>query len=241
MPKVLVIQHTAPETLGTIADALEPKGVVMDYIRVFQDEVVPKTMDGAAGLIVMGGPIGVRDQGKHPYLRDEMTLMENALKTGKPVLGICLGSQLLASILGARVSAAKKELGWLPVRLTPQAQQDPLWAGVPPLFTAFHWHGDVFELPSGAVSLASSDATTHQAFRHGQKAYGLLFHLEMTENMIREMIRTFSEELLEQNLDGGWMIQKANEHLPLLEKIGGAVFGRWADLLAGQGVQSGSS
>ena len=229
--KVLVVQHAAPETLGTIADVMEPKGVSVQYVRVFQDEPVPKGMDGASGLIVMGGPMAVRDQGRFPYLRDEMRLMEQALKESKPVLGICLGSQLLASILGARVTAAKKEIGWGPVRLAPQAQQDPLWAGVPDSFTAFHWHGDIFDLPPGAVSLASSDATKHQAFRHGQKAYGLLFHLEMTENMIREMIRTFSEELLEQNLDSGWMIQKGNEYLPVTEKIGASVFARWADLL----------
>ena len=231
MPKILVVQHTAPETLGTIADALDPKGVSVEYIRAFLGEPVPKTPDGADGLIVMGGSMGVRDQGKFPYLRDEMTLIERTLKQNKPVLGVCLGSQLLASILGARVTPAKKEIGWQTVRLSPHAQQDPLWAGVPSSFTAFHWHGDVFDLPSGAVSLASSDMTQHQAFSHGQKAYGLLFHLEMTENMIREMIRTFSDELLEQNQDSGWMIQKGIEYLPVMEKIGGAVFGRWADLL----------
>lgn len=231
MSKVLVVQHTAPETLGTIVDPLEPKGVSFEYIRVFQDEPVPKALDGALGLIVMGGPMGVRDQGKFPYLRDEMRLIEQALKENKPVLGVCLGSQLLAGILGGRVTAAKKEIGWQTVRLSPHAQQDPLWAGIPASFMAFHWHGDVFELPSGAISLASSDATQHQAFRHGTKAYGMLFHLEMTENMIREMIRTFSEELLEQNLDSGWMIQKGIEYLPVMEKIGGTVFGRWADLL----------
>ena len=230
-PKILVVQHTAPETIGIIADALEPKRISVEYIRTFQDEPVPKAMDGAGGLIVMGGPMGVRDQGRFPYLRDEMRLLEQAIKEDKPVLGVCLGAQLLASVLGSRVAAAKKEIGWHPVRLSPQAQQDPLWAGTPASFTAFHWHGDVFDLPPGAVGLASSDMTPHQAFRHGQKAYGLLFHLEMTENIIREMIRTFSDELLEQNLDSGWMIQKGGEYLPVTEKIGGAVFGRWADLL----------
>ena len=231
MPKVLVVQHTAPETIGTIADALAPKKISVEYVRTFQDEPVPKGMDGADGLIIMGGPMAVRDQGRFPYLRDEMRLIEQALKADKPVLGICLGSQLLASILGSRVTPAKKEIGWAPVRLSPQAQQDLLWAGVPASFTAFHWHGDIFELPPGAVSLASSDATQHQAFRHGTKAYGLLFHLEMTENMIREMIRTFTDELLEQNLDGGWLIQKAGEYLPVTEKISAAVFSRWADLV----------
>ena len=96
----------------------------------------------------------------------------------------------------------------------------------------FHWHGDIFELPSGTVSLASSDATAHQAFRHGEKAYGFLFHLEMTENMIREMIRTFSDELAEEKVDAGWLMEKGTEHFPALERIGKRVFSRWADLLA---------
>ena len=231
MPKVLVLQHTPPETLGTIADVLEPKGVSVEYIRAFLGEPVPKALNGADGLIVMGGSMGVRDQGKFPFLRDEMTLMEDTLKQNKPLLGVCLGSQLLASILGAKVTSAKKEIGWQTVRLSPHAQQDPLWAGTPDTFMAFHWHGDVFDLPADAVALASSDMTPHQAFRHGQKAYGFLFHLEMTENMIREMIRTFSDELLEQNQDSGWMIQKGLEYIPVMEKISDSVFGRWADLL----------
>ncbi len=232
MSKVLVVQHASPETLGTINDALAPKRISVEYVRTFLGDAVPKEIEGVDGLIVMGGPMGVRDQGKYPFLRDEMLLIEKALKAGKPVLGICLGSQLLASVLGAKISLGKKkEVGWLPVRLSPEGRQDPLWAGSAPSFTAFHWHGDIFDLPAGAVSLASSDLTPHQAFRHGEKTYGLLFHLEMTENMIREMIRTFSDDLLEQNLDSGWLIEKAGEHLPPLEEIGAKLFGRWADLL----------
>ena len=154
------------------------------------------------------------------------------MQQGKPILGVCLGSQLLASVLGARVSLGKnKEIGWHQVWLSNGASRDPLWVGVDPHFTAYHWHGDVFDLPAGATSLASSELTQHQAFRYGEVIYGLLFHLEITENMIREMIRTFSDELLEQNIDGGWVIQKAAEYLPPLEKIGRRVFGEWANLV----------
>ena len=233
MPKVLVLQHASPETIGTIADVLEPKGISMQYVRTFQGDPVPKGMDGTEGLIVMGGPMGVRDQAKYPFLQDEMLLIEKALKGAKPVLGVCLGSQMLASVLGAKIHIGKKrEIGWLPVRMSPEAGQDPLWKGIAPSFMAFHWHGDVFDLPAGAVPLASSDLTPTQAFRHGDRAYGFLFHLEMTENMIREMIRTFSDDLLEQNLDSGWLIEKAGEYLPALDRIGARVFGGWADLLA---------
>lgn len=230
MAKILVIQHAPPEPAGTIADAL-PAGCSLEYVRTFQDETVPKEMGAYEGLIVMGGPMGVRDQGRYPHLRDEMRLMEAAMKADKPVLGVCLGSQLLAGILGAKISPAKKEIGWHIVRLSPEGQQDPLFAAAPGSFMPFHWHGDVFEVPPGAVSLASSDMTAHQAFRHGNKSYGLLFHLEVTENMIREMIRTFSDELLEQNVDSGWLIQKSGEYMPELERISAGVFGRWAALV----------
>lgn len=230
MSKILVVQHTPPETLGTIADAL-PDEFSLEYVRTFHEEPIPKEMGEYGGLIVMGGPMGVRDQARYPHLRDEMKLMEAAMKADKPVLGVCLGSQLLASLLGAKISPAKKEIGWQTVRLSQEGQQDPLFSAAPVSFIPFHWHGDVFELPFGAVSLASSDVTTHQAFRQAEKAYGLLFHLEMTENMIREMIRTFSDELLEQNIDSGWLIQKSGEYLPPIERISAGVFGRWARLV----------
>ena len=160
-----------------------------------------------------------------------MRLIEQALKAGKPVLGVCLGSQMLASVLGAPVKRGKKEIGWFRVRLEDKAGDDPIWKGVTPAFTAYHWHGEVFDLPKDAVHLASSEATAHQAFRHGKNAYGLLFHLEVTENMVREMIRCFSDELDRENLDGGWLMQKWTEHAAHLEKLGDTVFGRWADLL----------
>lgn len=232
MSKILVIQHSAPETLGTIADFLEPKGVSVNYVRPFQEEPLPKNTDGLDGLIVMGGPMAVRDLDRTPFLREEMRIIEQTLKARKPLLGVCLGSQMLANALGAKVHLGKKkEIGWERVRLSPEARQDPLWIGAPDSFTAFHWHGDVFDLPEGAVSLASSDITPHQAFRHEPGVYGLLFHLEMTENMIREMIRTFSDDLLGQNLDSGRMIEKSAECIPALEGISRQIFGRWADLL----------
>lgn len=230
--KVWVLQNTPPETLGTIVDALDARGVGHRYIRPFLGERVPVDMEETAGLIVMGGPMGVHDVEENPFLRDEMRLIEQALKHRKPVLGVCLGSQMLASVLGAQViRGKKKEIGWFPVRLAETARQDPLWEGVAPAFVPYHWHGDAFGLPKGAVSLASSELTEHQAFRHGSNAYGFLFHLEVTEHMIREMIRHFSDELARENLDPGWIMEKWDDHSGPLEKIGATVFGRWAGLI----------
>lgn len=231
-PRVLVLQHTPPETLGTIADALQRRGISARYVRAFQGEPIPKDLAGEGGLIILGGPMGVYDRERHLFLKEELRLIETALKEKNPILGICLGSQMLAHALGAQVRRAdRKEMGWHVVRLTGEGQADPLFAGVEHSFFACHWHGDIFEIPQGSVPLASSERTPHQAFRHGHNAYGLLFHLEITEHMIREMIRTFSDELKEENLDGGWLLEKAGEHLAPLERISGNVFDRWAGMV----------
>lgn len=230
MAKVWVFQHVACETLGTISRALESSGIAARYIRSFEGESVPKAMDEATGLIVMGGPMGVYDQFDYPFLQDEARLIEIALKEKKPVLGVCLGSQLLAATLGARVTKGnKKEIGWRPVELTAAASSDPLWSDVESPFTAYHWHGDIFELPPGAVPLAASDLTQFQAFRYGANAYGFLFHMEVTEKIIREMVQTFAGELREERLDGPSIIDQARAHLPGLQQIGAKVFARWAE------------
>ncbi len=231
--EVWVLQHTPPETLGTIADALTDKEVTAQYVRTFQGKAVPQRMDGRAGLIVMGGPMGAYERDRYPFLKDEIRLIQEALSEGKPVLGVCLGSQLLASALDGSVSSGRqKEIGWHPVHLTEEGVNDPLFRDGELSFTAYHWHGDAFELPQGAVPLASSERTPHQAFRFGTNAYGLLFHLEITENMIREMIRTFSDELKEEGIEPGLLMKESQERLRDLKKVSRAVFGRWADLVA---------
>lgn len=231
--EVWVLQHAPAETLGTITDALEDRKVTARYVRIFQRDAVPQRMDGRSGLVVMGGPLGVYEQERYPFLKEEVRLIKEALSEGKPVLGICLGSQLLASALEGLVSRGhRKEIGWHPVRLTEDGKEDMLFHGVERSFTAYHWHGDVFELPRGAVALASSDRTQHQAFRFGANAYGLLFHLEVTENMVREMIRTFSDDLREEKIDMNRLMKETQECLRDLQKISAAVFGQWAGLAA---------
>lgn len=239
MPTVWVIQHAACETPGTIAEVLRAKGVGLRFIRPFAGDPLPRRLEAADGLILMGGPMSVYEHAQYPFLREERRLIEHALREGKPVLGVCLGSQLLAATLGASVTRGlEPEIGWYPVSLTDAARLDPLWEGVDPTFMAFHWHGDVFELPKGAVSLARSERTLHQAFRFGGTAYGLLFHLEMTEAMIHEMVRTFAEDLRAAHLDGDAILEKAAEHVPHLRALGEMVFRRWAALLAGPPASS---
>ena len=236
MPTVLVFQHASPETLGVIADALGDRGLTTRYVHSFLEEPLPPDLSGIDALVVMGGPMGVYDQGRMLFLKTEMQLIEQALKQKKPVLGVCLGSQMLATVLGANVIRRKdREIGWQRVQLSENGIFDPLLKSIEPSFTAFHWHRDIFELPQGTVSLASSDMTEHQAFRYGENAYGFLCHLEMTENMVREMIRLFSNELDEEKIDPTVLMEQGLQHHPPLERIGKEVFGRWANLISPKG------
>ncbi len=145
---------------------------------------------------------------------------------------MCLGSQLLAATLGAEVkSGAQKEIGWHPVTLTQYAATDALWKELPARFTAYHWHGDVYDLPQGAVSLASSELTPCQGFLYGSNAYGFLFHMEVTEKIIKNMVAEFQDELEEQCITAGSIIQKTQDYLSALQTVGGRVFRRWVKLL----------
>lgn len=235
-PAVLAIQHVRCESPGRISEALKGQGVPTKIVRVFDGQRIPDDLGEMTGLIIMGGPMGVYEQDRHPFLRQEIALIERALKTERPVLGVCLGSQLLASALGARVTPGKqKEIGWYPVRLTDCAKADPLWKRVAGSFTAYHWHGDIFELPRGAVSLASSALTKCQAYRYSHNAYGFLFHLEVTEKIMRDMVRTFADELREVGIKGTEIVRETKTHLPCLNSIGRVVFRRWAGLVEGKG------
>ena len=141
----------------------------------------------------MGGPMGVYEQDRYPFLRDELRLIEAALKDGRPVLGVCLGSQLLAAALGAKVvKGPGKEIGWYPVSLLAGARDDRLFGSAPDSFTPLHWHGDVFDLPAGAVALATSEKTPLQAYRYGENVYGLLFHIEPDAAIVAGMVRDFA-------------------------------------------------
>jgi GMP synthase (glutamine-hydrolysing) len=232
-PTVLVVQHVACETLGSIEPCLRTAGLTPRYIRVHDGEKVPASIGDAGGLIVLGGPMSVYDYGQLTYLMQEMRLIGSALAAHRPVLGICLGSQLLAHVLGAKVCRGRqKEIGWRGVKLASAAAQDDLWNVMPADFQAFHWHGDVFDLPSSAVPLASSDLTPCQAFRAGQSAYGVLFHMEVTGAAVEKMAASFPSELAAAGGDLDQLRQDAAEYLPRLAAIGERFFTGWANLAA---------
>jgi GMP synthase - Glutamine amidotransferase domain len=146
-------------------------------------------------LVVLGGPMSVTEEDRHPWLIREKAFLKEAIRSGKRVLGICLGAQMLAEALGGRVyRLGEKEIGWHPVRRT--EARHPLLAGLPEMFWTFHWHGDTFDLPEGAVHLASSGACRHQAFAWGDRLLGLQFHLETTPACMKAMTEAWAGELV---------------------------------------------
>ncbi len=230
---ICVIQHVECEGLGCIGPALQDEKLNAKTIQISKQEPVPENLDAFNGLIIMGGPMGVYEQDRFPFLRKELVLIEQALKQGKPVLGVCLGSQLLASVLGAKVTkGTQKEIGWHPVSLSDSAVQDGLWGGVPRSFQPLHWHGDVFGPPAGAFTMAASELTECQAFRYGATAYGILFHMETTSTMLEGMVNTFRGELEGAGIKPEQILQDAQMHLTPLQHIATTVFQRWARMVS---------
>jgi len=241
MPRALAIQHVAAEPPNLIVAALASAGVRLDVARVDRGDAVPEDAAELSALVLMGGPMSVADAGRLEHLRREMRLVESALEHDIPVLGVCLGSQILAHVLGARVAPAGfLELGWLPVSLTPEAARDPLLGACPPRFTALHWHGDAFDLPRGAVHLARSDRTAVQAFRHG-RAWGLLFHLEADTAQVEEMAHAFAEEVARGGASAAMLADDARRETPASRRIGHEVFGRFARLAVPRSPNAGAS
>ncbi len=179
MKPILVLQHVPHENMASLESYFHRAGLIWQYVELFRR--VPARLDlaGAAGLVVLGGPMNVDEVNKFPYLAREVEWIRQAVAAELPLLGICLGSQLLAKALGAKVYPnAVKEIGWYEIELQPAASDDVLFAGSAARETVFQWHGDTFDLPPGAVHLALGRECRHQAFRYGRAAWGLQFHIE---------------------------------------------------------------
>jgi len=184
--RVLVLQHIACEHPGVFSEVMSERGVEPVPVELDEGEPLPEWREFDA-VLAMGGPMGADDDEEHPWLTNEKRLVREAVEGGRPFLGVCLGVQLLAAALGARVHPVETpEVGLLPVELTPEGRKDPLFDGLDESLVSLQWHGDTFELPAGAVRLARSEQVPNQAFRAGESAYGVQFHLEVTGEMARE-------------------------------------------------------
>jgi GMP synthase-like glutamine amidotransferase len=184
--KALVLQHIACEPPGVYEDVLLERGAAIHRVELDEGDLLPDWREFDL-IVAMGGPMSVNDEREHPWLVDEKRLIREAVTAGAGFWGACLGVQLLASSLGARVHAgATPEVGVLPVTLTDEGAADAVLSGLPRELPTLQWHGDTFDLPDGAVRLAGSLAYPNQAFRWGRAAYGVQFHLEVTGGMARE-------------------------------------------------------
>jgi GMP synthase (glutamine-hydrolysing) len=183
---VLVLQHIACEPPGVYEDVLNERGATIRRVELDEGDPLPDWRAFDA-IVAMGGPMGALDEDQHPWLVDEKRLIADAVRSGLPFWGVCLGVQLLAASLGARVyPGSAPEVGLLPVTLTDEALADPVFAGMHRELLSLQWHGDTFDLPDGAARLAGSPAYPNQAFRFGTVAYGVQFHLEVSPGLARE-------------------------------------------------------
>ena len=190
---VLIIKHVEQEGPGLIKYCLKQENIPYQILSLNLSEHLPKP-DDFTHIVILGGPMNVYEEDRYPFLKNEDLFIKEAIQRGKRVLGICLGAQLIAKALGAKVfKAPAKEIGWYNVSLTKIGSNDPLFSDLPKLFPVFQWHEDTFEIPKAAKLLATSTSIPHQAFRYGENAYGLQFHLEVTEEMIQEWVEDFGE------------------------------------------------
>jgi GMP synthase (glutamine-hydrolysing) len=226
--QVLVVRHDAADGSGAIGDALGARGVTAREVRGYEGGAVPESIGDAAALVVMGGPMSADDDRAFPFLTVEKRLIASAIAARVPVLGVCLGSQIVASVLGGRVvRAPAKEIGWHPVY---RDASDPLLDLLPKTFTPFHWHEDAIVLPPGATLLARSAMTDVQAFRVGATC-GLQFHLEMNAAMIETMATSFADEPREASIDPRAIAMETRAHIAAQERLATLVFGAWAEAI----------
>lgn len=195
--QIQCLKHVPFEGPAEIASWADARGHRIGVTPLYEGGA-PPAPDAFDWLLVMGGPMGVADESEYPWLAAEKRFIRSSIDAGKTVIGICLGAQLIAEVLGARVYRnPEKEIGWMPVELTNAAAQSRCFGSLPASLEVFHWHGDTFELPSGAVQLARSGACEQQAFVLDERVLGLQFHLESTPGSVSDIVAACVDELVD--------------------------------------------
>jgi GMP synthase (glutamine-hydrolysing) len=234
--KVLVLQHIECEPPGVYEDVMVERGIGIERVELDRGEALPPWRDFDA-MVAMGGPMSVNDDAELPWLTEEKSAIAEAVRAGVPFWGVCLGVQLLAASLGARVyPGSEPEVGLLTVTLSEEALADPVFAGLPREVLTLQWHGDTFDLPDGAVVLAGSAPFPNQAFRWGTHAYGVQFHLEVSTEMAKEWATVPAYESSLERVKGPGALPRLIGDLDGvaedLRSRGRALFERWLDRVA---------
>ena len=235
MRKILVCQHVPHEVLGTLDPLFRKNNFRIRYANFGRFPDLQADVAAYDGLVLLGGPMNIGDEKRHPHLRTEKKLIETALKKNIPVLGICLGAQLIADTLGAPVvKNSAPEIGWYPLSLTEHAVHDPLFRHISSGDHVFHWHGCKFDVPQTATRLAASALTENQAFRYGQNVYGLQFHLEVDQNLMERWLaipHNCAELIAAHGQSGDTTLRTAaNAYLPRQKALSDAVFNEFIGL-----------
>jgi GMP synthase-like glutamine amidotransferase len=234
MPTCLVVQHVPPEGPYAIGQALERAGVAVDVRAVGAGDALPSDLTDIDGLVVMGGPMSAGSDEEFPTRGAELDLLADGLDRGVPVLGVCLGAQLLALAAGGTVyrGVTGPEIGWAPVALTVEAEDDALLGGLPEELTVLHWHGDTFDPPDGAVPLATNARYRNQAFRSGPRAWGLQFHLEVDGSAVAAFVDAFGADAARAGSSPPSILADTAPALKILEPHRSRVLARFAQLVA---------
>ncbi len=236
MKKVLVFQHVPYEILGTLDPLLRAAGYRIRYVNFGREPEAEPDVDKYQGLIILGGPMNVDMTEKYPHLATEVRLIKRAMDQGIPILGICLGAQLIAKTLGASVRKnPEKEIGWYDISLTEEGKQDPLMRHLEDKRPIFEWHSDTFDLPDGAVHLAYGESCANQAFRYGDNVYGFQFHMEVDGPLVERWLNTpiYQAEIEQTNgkIDPALIRSETNQNISDLNNLSNQVFGEFLNLL----------
>lgn len=228
MKSVIAVRHISFENLGTLESLLKERGYDVRYIDATVDDISSLDHSGADLLVVLGGPVGAFDENAYPFLAAELELVRARLKAGMPILGICLGAQLIARALGAKVyPLGVKEIGFAPLHLSDDGRRSPL-AGLGDA-PVLHWHGDQFDIPAGAKRLAGTQVGQNQAFSVGRDVLALQFHLEADTSRIEQWLVGHACELALAGIDPRELRDQAKQYGPRLALAACGVVGAWLD------------
>ena len=212
-------QHVPFEEMGSLEPWLKAKSARISTTKFFEEIILPDVKD-IDWLIIMGGPMSVNDEQVYPWLRIEKEFIAKAIVQGRIVLGICLGAQLIASALGARVYPNQdREIGWFPIEIVARKEQTIFAGFFPSSIEVFHWHGETFDLPFQAIQIARSEACKNQAFSIGERILGLQFHIEVTSGSAKKLIENCSKDIVRPasfNRNLRWLLFQQNLIVPIL-------------------------